>query len=389
MFAYSSIYVVLAIFGMGTIGMSIIESILPLYLNDIGVSPELIGLMFSASMISMAFGESYWGWMADKAGTWFPFCIGTFVAGLIVISFTFAESVPMFFLIFFAWGLCRSALFGPSRGIISVKSSTEKKATAMASITAIMAISASFGALPSGFIADSWGYTSVFFSGGGIAMMGGILVVVTIKQIRRSSPVTIGWEVSRKQKLEFRSIALQCLITALHSFSLGLIIAFLPLFATKVIGVSAAQATALLFLKGIVIVVLSIPMGVFADRTGKKISMIGGLLISAIAMAAIAQVTSYLWLIVAVMCSGLGSSLFGPAALGMVSSSVPQHLQSTAMGLYGGMGENIGLMLGYALAGFIWSSWGPQFTFLLGGGLSVIGAVVCFFFLKDISSTAQ
>jgi predicted MFS family arabinose efflux permease len=52
--------------------------------------------------------------------------------------------------------------------------------------------------------------------------------------------------------------------------------------------------------------------------------------------------------------------------LGLISSMVPPRRLSTAMGLYGGIYENTGIVAGSALAGFVWSAWGPRATFLIG-----------------------
>ena len=59
---------VMAIMGLGILSMSILSPILPLYLDSINVSPELIGLVFSVAMIGMVIGEPVSGWLADKVG---------------------------------------------------------------------------------------------------------------------------------------------------------------------------------------------------------------------------------------------------------------------------------------------------------------------------------
>ena len=78
-----------------------------------------------------------------------------------------------------------------------------------------------------------------------------------------------------------------------------------------------------------------------------------------------------------VVVNSIGMIVFSPAAMSMVSDSVPIEKQSTAMGIYGGVCENSGIIIGSALGGFVWSAWGPQATFLMGAISAGIGAVIC------------
>jgi MFS family permease len=126
-----------------------------------------------------------------------------------------------------------------------------------------------------------------------------------------------------------------------------------------------------------------IPMGMTADRIGKKTSMVIGLVISAVSAAGIAFSHSYAWLLFFTIVGGFSMAAFTPAALGMVSDLVPTAWQGTAMGFYGAFGENIGIIAGGSISGFIWSAWGPSYTFLLSSFVAVLGIVVCAVFVKN------
>ena len=154
----SDMATVMAIMALAILAMSILQPMLPLYLASIGVAPEILGLIFSAAMVGMVIGESSWGWVADKVGLKIPLSVGTFVSGLVVFSLVLTQKIPAIFSIFFFWGLVRSALFGPVRGYIGASAPPLKKATFMAITTVMLSASRSLGALPSGYIVDTWGY---------------------------------------------------------------------------------------------------------------------------------------------------------------------------------------------------------------------------------------
>ena len=112
--------------------------------------------------------------------------------------------------------------------------------------------------------------------------------------------------------------------------------------------------------------------------------MILALLVSAAGLVGVAFTENFTWLIVSLIIWSLGATTFSPAAFALLSSSVPIERQSTAMGIYGGVFANVGILAGSALGGFAWTAWGPQLTFLMGTVSAVLGAVICFFTLaKD------
>ena len=381
---------VMSIMALGVLAMSILQPMMPLYLTSIGVTPEIVGLMLSVAMVGMVIGESSGGWVADKTGGKLPMTVGTFISGLAVFCFVLTQNMALIFTIFFFWGLIRSALFGPGRGYISTNAPVLRKATFMAIITMMMSASRSIGALPSGFLADNLGFHAVFFVSCGISLLAGIVVLAGLRQAQplkaqatTAEPPTLGDLPTSLQRVSYRPFATQCVVTALQFWGRGTLIGFLPLLATQVVGVSASEVGVLFTIYGIAIMLMSIPMGMLADRIGKKTLMTLGLIISGAAMAGMAFSQSYAWLMVFVLTSGMGMATFSPAALGMISDSVPPKRQSTAMGIYGAFGENIGIITGASLGGFIWSTWGPQSTFLMGAVANAMGVVTCLALVKE------
>ena len=381
---------VITAMGLGVLAMNIMRPILPLYLTSIGVSPRILGLMFSMAMVGMVFGESFWGWVADKIGVKLPLSVGTTICGLITLFFVFTQNILALFIVFLFWGLARSALFGPGRGYIGSASSPSNKAASMAVISVMLSASRGLGALPSGFIADTWGYQSVFVVACGVALLGGAVLVIGLRRTRWvvSKPQTV--TSSSPDKPSFKSVTSfcrplvpQCLVAALHFLGFGILGAFLPLLAAQVVGGVSATEVGILFAgAGFVAMVLGIPMGMLADRAGKKMLMILGLLISGAAMAGMAFVGNYVWLTVFGIGQSVGMAMFSPASLGLLSDSVPSQQQSTAMGAYGGLCEDTGIIAGAAFGGIIWSIWGPQATFLTGATAAGLGMVIGWVFIK-------
>lgn len=366
--------------------MSILQPILPLYLTSIGVAPTVLGLMFSVSMVGIAIGEGFWGWLADRVGLKIPLSVGTFACAVILLGFVLTQSTPAIFLTFLFWGVVRAAVFPIGRGYVGATAPLARKATFMAIYAAIMAACRSLGSLTSGCVAGAWGYHSAFFISCGIALLGGILVVSGLGKVQlpkaKPAPASTSDSPSSEATYSYGPIALQCTVAALHSFETGISMAFLPLLATQVLGANVVEVGILFTIQGLVTMVLLLPMGMLADRMGQRLLMIIGLLVSALSLIGVAFAPSFAWLIFFIVIRTLGMALFYPAAVALLSNSMALHRQSTAMGVYG-VSEDIGAMIGSTLGGFVWSALGPRPTFLTGAISGALAAVVCIAWVRE------
>jgi MFS family permease len=380
---------IIAIISLAVMAMSVLQPVLPLYLTSIGINPTILGLMFSVAMIGMVFGESSGGWLADKVGVRIPLSVGTFVCAPIVLCFVFTQNIPFIFVIFLSWGIVRAAIFGPGRGYIGATVPPSQKATFMAIYAAFMAVSRSLGTFLGGFIADARGYDWCFFTSVGIVLLGGILVIISLRKIPRVkpalprpiSPADSG--TPTRAPYRSRPFLSQCAVGALCWTSIGVVGPFLPLLAVKVAGVAVTEVGILLTIGALVNASLLIPMGRLSDRKNKKILMIVGLLVTAAGLAGLALAKNFPSLVAAVVTQSVGGAVFSPAAVSLLSDTVPLNWQNTAMGIYGAC-EDIGVVAGSALGGLVWSALGPPSTFFLVGMIAaVLGAIVSFTLLRD------
>lgn len=381
---------VFIIMGAGSLAMAIPQPVFPLYLTSIGIGPTTLGLIQSVAMVGMVIGEPSMGWLADRIGLKVPLSIGTFFCGLAVISFILTQNTNVIFIISLLWGVTRSAIFGPGRGYIGINAPPMKRATFMAFVSVTMAASRTAGALPGGFIADTLGFEWVFIVSSLISLIGGIFVITGIRKHKsvpaekaQTVPASPGSPSQPTKVTILRFLFAQGTVAILFFFGFGALTTFLPLLATEVVGLSATRVGIIFTINGLVTMGLSIPMAMLADRKGKKVMLISGLVLSSLAMTGLAFADSFLWLIGSIVLFAVGLAMFEPASLGLISSMVPVQRLSTVMGIYGGIFENSGFIAGSALAGVIWSSLGPTATFLTGAITSAVGTLLCLCFVKE------
>ena len=379
------------IMGLATMAMALLNPIMPLYLTAKSVVPSLIGLMLAASMVGMVFGESSAGWLADKIGMKMPMAAGTFLCAPLVLCFVFARGVPALFLIFLFWGLVRAAIFGPARGYIGHTANLSNKATVIAIYMTVMTISRSLGSLVSGFVADGLGYDWDFYLSVGLSVLAGIIVLAGMRKIPMWKPVSNTGNQSvanpsalSRPAVNYRPVIIQCIVAMLFFMAIG-VNSFLPLLAKDVVGVGATQVGILYTVGGLVSTVLFIPMGRLADHKDKKVLIILGMLFSASSLAGLAFAREYALVMVLIIISNIGFTMFTPAAVALLSNNVPAYWQSTAMGIYGAA-EDMGIIIGSGVGGFVWTAGGPTALYMMGCAAGVAGALICLGFVRDMAA---
>ena len=337
--------------------------------------------MISALWLGMIIGESSWGWIADKIGIRIPMIWGTLVSGIILLGFLLAKGTYIVFIAILCLGLFRSAVFGPARGYVGKHAPALRKAAFMGIITVVIGGSKSLGALSSGLLASSLGYSWVIYITIGIYILGGLMTIVILRDLKYNAPklLPVNKHLFAKDSKNYRCIFFLCAVTSCELFGLGLFTTFLPLLITQVAGFSVTSVGVIFTVRGIITMIFGVPMGTLADRKGKKLLMIIALATSAVSMIGISVANSFLCFLVSAVLFEIGLATYSPAALALLSDSVSSERQGSVMGIYGGICENTGIMAGAFSGGFVWNIFGPRATFLLGSLVCIIGVIMCLF----------
>jgi MFS family permease len=351
-----------------------------------------MGLMFSLGMVGMVFGESGGGWIADKIGIRIPLGVSSILSIPLLLLFTLTTNIPFIFVIFLLWGTVRAGVFAPGRGYIGTNVPVTHKATYIAIYSASMSLSRSFGSFIGGYIGEHIGYDYSFYFAAAVLLVGGLFVLFGLSKIPWKNPTlrspavsTEGSVSSINIKAPYRSrpFITQCGVAILCWVSVGIIGPFIPLLAVEKVGVAETGVGLLFTISSLVSAALTIPLGRLSDIRNKKTMMIIGMLISGAGMAGIAYSGNYGMLIGALIVQSIGTTLFGPGAVALLSETVPHYWQNTAMGIYGAF-EDTGVVIGSALGGVVWEALGARATFLLIGMIpAILGAIMIFAMLRN------
>src|SRR5665811_399769 len=87
------------------------------------------------------------------------------------------------------------------------------------------------------------------------------------------------------------------------------------LLITQVAGLSVASVGVLFTVRGIITMIFGVPMGMLADRKGKKILMIIALTTSAISMIGISMANSFLCFLVSIILFEISLDTYSPGGI--------------------------------------------------------------------------
>jgi len=160
---------------------------------------------------------------------------------------------------------------------------------------------------------------------------------------------------------------LLCLISFASYFSSYLRIPVMPLFAATLGAGPAAVGSingAFMLTTGL----LSIPAGLLADRTGRKLPIIAGVLATAASSLLVTQCHQPSQMAAAYILFGAGLAAFGPAMLSLVADVMPSDRLGQAYGWYT-TATYIAMTLGPASGGYLAKALGFRQVFAVTGGL--------------------
>lgn len=160
---------------------------------------------------------------------------------------------------------------------------------------------------------------------------------------------------------------LLCLIGFAAFFSSYLRIPVMPLFAAT-LGAGPAQVGSINGAFMLTAGLLSIPAGLLADRTGRKLPIIAGLVATAVSSLLVTRCHLPGQMAAAYVLFGAGLAAFAPGMMSLVADVMPSHRLGQAYGWYT-TAIYIAMTLGPATGGYLAKVLGLREVFFVSGGL--------------------
>lgn len=327
--------------------------VLPLFAVSLGAPPEAIGLVVGISTVTGIIFKMPSGVLSDIVGRRI-----VLIAGLCVFAF-----VPFAYLwVTGYWGLVvvrflhgfATAIYGPIAMAVIADIAGDRKAELISWYSSLTIVGTLCGAPLGGLLlwwlagesaADLSTFHTIYVVVGVFGIVALVLALTRLGSLapgelsadqRRSLPAVLKrFGEGIRQMISDYAIIMTSSMEGLQNMAVGALEAFLPVYAVTIVGLNPFQAGALWAVQIVSALIAKPLMGRIADRYGRKPLIVGGMVLCAVAFAAIPTTSSFAALIALAVAFGLGEALVTSSTAAMVADMCDKRHYGAAMGAFG------------------------------------------------------
>ena len=365
-------------------GHEMATAILPAFVVSIGGSAASLGLIEGVADASSSGMKIFSGWYSDYVGKRKPFAmIGYFLTAIGVGSIAFAISWPFVLLSRAVAWMGRGIRNAPRDALLVESTQPKYHGRVFGFHRSMDTVGAVVGPALALVLVRIMAPRSIF----AIAFIPSILAFVTValfvKEMRKGGGERTNFLISvKKLPRNFRFFLIAVGIFGLGNFADSLFILRSTDLLSPVNGAIVAASLAILLytIHNVFYAAISFPIGVLADRVGKKRLLAFGYLLTGIAAAGFIFNTGNLaylgiFFVLAGIAIGITDALEGAVAADML----PENLRGTGYGTLATV-NGIGDFASSSVVGLLWTAISPTVGFGYGTGLCVLGAGLLFAF---------
>ena len=365
-------------------GVGIVVPLLPVYAHDLGASGFFIGMIFGAFSLARTFFLPYFGRLSDLKGRKPLIIPGLLAYALISLGFVFVKDVNVLIILRFFQGIASAMLMPIIQAYVGDITPAGNEGFSMGLFNMSMFCGLSLGPLLGGVIHDRFSLEASFICMGLLALIGFFLCLFLLPPTRSEKYISSGKSPSKWKQLFFnRDIVSIFVFRFSHILCIGIVWAFLPLYAKLKFSTSSSAIGLLIMLGVLVSGALHVPMGLLADKMSKRWMVIAGGLMVACAVFSFEWVQGFWGLVWASIFFGIGGGIAMPAlmAIAVVKGSETDSMGSVMAILT--LAHSLGMLCGSLIGGLMMDVFQLRAAFPLGA--TIMALTVAVFFVSTSS----
>ncbi|MBF0708736.1 MFS transporter [Alkalihalobacillus hwajinpoensis] len=346
---------------------------LPLFVNELGGSDQLIGFVVGIFTLSALLIRPWSGHVLESLGRRIIFLIGLIVFVISVGSYAFTGSLILLFLMRvvqgLGWGMSTTAVGTIATDLIPQK----RRGEGMGYFGLAGNLAMAFGPALGLFLIALSGFQTMFL----IAASAGLLSFIIAAFIRykpaNKTPIERKkWDIFEKTAL------MPSILLFFITMVFGGIATFLPLYAEQ-LGIDGIEWYFVVFAVSLMLVRAF--AGQIYDRKGHKAIFLPGAFLILLAMVDLTLLANQFMLILAAVLFGIGFGSVQPALQAWAVNEAPLHRKGMANATFFSFFD-LGVGLGAMFFGLIASTFGYADIYLTAGISVIISMVIYVIYLK-------
>ena len=351
--------------------------------DDLGLSEEAYGLVFSAFFWIYAPVQLFAGWLCDRFSVYRMMALGILVWAGSTLLMGFAGGFVSLLVLRIMLGVGESISFPGSSKVIARHVPPEGRGVANATVATGLALGPAIGTLAGGLILGQWGWRAIFIVFGIITLLWLLPWRATVRALPTTGLHDAGAKVPVGALLSKWPLWSMSIVHALGNWCFYFLLAWLPLFLTKSRGFSIGEMTVLATLGYAVQAACALAYGHFSDwwtRSGRceatcrRWMMILSQLVSAGAILGLAFAHSALLIGLLLCVAGAATAALSLNLYAVAQMFAGPRAAGTWVGFQNAVGNSSGI-IGPIVTGIVVQRAGYDSAFVLTAAVAFLGAI--------------
>jgi MFS family permease len=350
--------------------------LLPLFAQDLGASPSMIGFIVGASTLTGVAVKLPAGALCDVLGRRPLLLAGALVFALMPFTYLGIATLAGLVLVRFLHGNA-TAIFGPvASATVSDLAPPDRRGSWLAAYATAQGAGQALGPLAAGYLLTAGRFDLAFVTAGVVGLAAPIIVAawVPASPPRRTAA---RWPAFRDGIREVVGHRLVLITSAAHAAQFvlnGALNAFLPLYARDVVGLTTAELGWLFAAQTLTTLAMRPMVGAISDRVSRRVVIITGLSLCSMTVWALAVITQGWMLAACLVVYAAGVATTSAATSAFVTDISRRARYGAAHGVFGTI-YDIGDALGPIGAGLVVASTGYPTLFTVLAAIGMTAAV--------------
>lgn len=336
---------------VGFAGFSFLFPVIPLYAAELGATVAEVGVIVATISYVTAFLLIPFGMLSDRFGRQKLLVGGLVIFTLAPLLYPLANNPEQLIWFRAIHGLAAAAFLPTAIALVIDLTPEAKRGEAIGWYTASLQLGLMAGPITGGFLTSQFGFDAAFYGCSAISFIGLALAFSRLRAIAHR-PESIPVEASSSWRWLGQPLAIAVLLaTLLVAVGSGTIGSYIPLYGRE-FGMTEADAGAIITAVYASSALLRAPVGRLADRIDRKILLIGGVALSAIAVSLFSFFHGLSQFIIIGIIFGIGMGIAMPASLVMAADFSSASGRALSMAIPTCF-FNVGLAAGPTVMGYV------------------------------------
>ena len=370
------------------IGFGIVIPIFPFYIESLGMAGLELGALAASFAVARIILAGPMGRLSDRVGRR-PILIFSLL-GFAFSNFVYAFATDVIVMISARAleGAVSAGFFPAANALVSDLTTIKNRGTAMGYLSMGNMVGFVIGPALGGFLAQFLGIRIPFILAGIATLFTMVLLYILVqepvtKSIKDAVPKIPIREVLSRARGCYGALGMAMFA---NMFAMGILEVAFMLDAVINIGVEPYEIGIFFGVIGITMMIGNIVFGKLSDLRGRKWLIVIGALIGAGSMGMFILAQDTVTLVIAGIVLSIGMSMRGPAIQALIADVTDPSAYGTMMGVFGAV-SNSAYAVSPLIGGKIFDDTGSAaLSLLLGGGVSIAGAVVAAVLLPSSAS---